>query len=143
MTAIGRVDDILKNYWEKLTAGQPGLPAESSIDPAELADIWDNCFLVQITPTGHFQYDYLGAALVEAYGEDYTTGDEADRLVSASSNRAIHVFGDVVKLRKPLADEGEFVNSRHFLIKYRQYLLPVGNKKGVTHILGGMRWKAY
>ncbi len=139
----GRLQDILKDYWHGLKADRAGLPAEAEIDPEVLEKIWKNCFLVQIHSTHRYQYDYLGANLVDAYGEDYTTGDEADRLVSPYTNHAIQVFDEVVKNRQPMADAGEFVNSYHLLIKYRQYLLPFGKGDKVTHILGGMRWKAY
>lgn len=140
----GRLEDILKHYWETLPRATVGsIPSESTISPDALKNVWDDCFLVQITPDNSFRYDYLGKDLVDAYGEGYHDGDEADKLIDTHSNRAIRIFSEVVKGRKPVDDEGEFVNSRHLLIKYRQYLFPLGNKERVTHIFGGMRWKAY
>lgn len=142
MINVTRIDDVLLNYWGQLTHETDALPREAVIDPEAIESIWDDCFLVQITPDNHYRYDYLGKNLIDAYGEDFTV-EEADTLVTPTTHRAIEIFSKVVASKQPTWDSGEFVNSKHMLIKYRQYLLPFGEGEKVTHILGGMRWKVY
>lgn len=137
-----RLTDILMGYWEGLKKNK-GLPSENDINPDELSGVWDDCFLAQVMSNGRYRYSYLGKNLIEAYGDDLEK-DEIDYLVSTSGHKTIEKFDEVVKNREPISDKGEFTNSKHLLIKYRQLLLPFLDTGGkVGFILGGMRWKAF
>ena len=67
-------------------------------------------------------------------------------LVSLPSMRVTAKFDQAVGLRKPLIDEGEFVNAKKISIKYRQILLPMSDNKStneLAYLFGGMRWKNF
>lgn len=140
-----RISDFLKSYWDELRGDKP-LPSEVDINPDAFGDIWHDCFMVQITPVGEFRYDYLGDNIIDAYGDDMSR-EHADLLLSPMALQVAEQLEVVRKTEEIVYNKGEFCNSTHMFIRYRQILLPftsikVDERQGdVTHILGGMRWK--
>lgn len=141
-----RFHERLREYWDKLRGDRP-FPKESEIDPDELEEIWPSCFLISIDDVTRrlgYHYSYLGEDLVEAYGDDIRNPDIAMKLVSAAEAPMIKKFDEVLREKKPVIDESEFINLKHLNIKYRSCLLPLGSHKGeVSHIIGCMRWRIY
>ncbi len=136
-----RLNDVLLQYWNSLPKWKNGVPRESAINPDELYAIWDDCFLVQLTPDKTFLYDYLGKNLFAAFEGDIA-GIESQNMFDTTQHAATAKFHQVIEKSKPLYDEGEFINSKKLLVQYRQQLLPFVNAGGeVIHILGGLRWK--
>lgn len=142
-----RITEYLLRYWLKLRGARP-FPQEKELQPEALKDVWDSCFLVKLTDAashGGYRYAYLGTDLVEAFGQDVSRED-AEMLVSLPSLRVTAKFDQAVALRKPLLDEGEFINSNKVTIRYRQILLPLADNsdpKQLAYLFGGMRWKAF
>lgn len=139
METYARLTDILIAHWKSLKGDLP-FPRETAIDIAEIAPVWDDCFLIEAPKDRRYRYDYLGQHLIEAYGEDVCR-EEVDLLVSPYTQDMIEKFDTVVNSGAPLNDHGVFINARHIEVRYRQLLLPLGHDGIVTHILGGMRWK--
>jgi hypothetical protein len=143
-----RINDFLHAYWAAKRQEYP-FPKEKEIDPADLSEIWDSCFLVRYNADAEdeneFTYLYLGKALVEAYGgQDATARDVCSRLVFPSSMSLIHKFREIIKTGQPAEEVNEFMNAKKFLIKYRSTMLPLGDdQRKVRFIIGGMKWKAF
>ncbi len=140
-----RLHERLLAYWQELR-GNRAFPKEHDINPDDLEDVWDSCFLLQVIGKGadmRFRYSYLGSALIEAYGNDLTDQDVCATLIDPTTPNMIKKSAEVVKQRVQMVDESEFVNSLGMRIKYRSCLLPLGEKPNeVNYILGAMRWKA-
>ena len=135
-----RINDTLMKYWDRLKEDGE-VPPESLVNPDDIAEIWDDCFLIQVTKTHGYRYDFLGDNLVEAYGGDMV-GHEVDSLVSTSTSNAIERFREVIELKRPVVFMGVFVNYSNLKIKYRELLLPFTDGEGeINHILGGVRWR--
>jgi hypothetical protein len=135
-----RLHERLLAYWQAARGNRP-FPSEKDIDPEELADVWDACFLLQVTPAG-FSYAYLGESLVKAYGDDLTSRDVCSTLVEPKSASMAQKCAEVVKQKTQMIDESEFVNTLGMRVKYRSCLLPLGDRADeVNYILGAMRWK--
>lgn len=141
-----RINERLLSYWEELKAERP-FPAEAEIDPDELADIWDSCFLVQVgarAAQGGYKYTYLGPSLIEAYGDDLTNHEVSSHLIALSNPHLVQHFDEVARTAKPLVVESEFTNLKNMIVKYRSCMLPLGTLPGqVDYIIGGMKWKAF
>jgi len=141
-----RCHDQLLNYWKKICKGRE-FPHESDIDPEEIADIWDYCFLISLDDVVKrigYRYSYMGAALVGAFGDDASNPDMALRLLSSTRVPNIKKIDEVLNEKHPVIDEGEFVNSHHMNVRYRTCIVPLGYDDGqVSHLFGVMRWKAY
>lgn len=143
-----RINEYLLAYWDVKRQGRP-FPSEKEIEPAELSEIWDSCFLVRynegVADENEFTYLYLGTALVEAYGgDDASARDICSRLIFPSSMSLVHKFREIIMTQKPAEEINEFLNARKLLVKYRSTMLPLADERGVVrYIIGGMKWKAF
>ena len=138
-----RITEQLESYWQALR-GDREFPFEEEINPEALKDIWSGCFLITARD-GVFAYSYLGDALIEAYGDDITGHEIAETLAYPHPKSLMETFQFVAKNAVPCTDEDEFINSKGVLVKYRSCVLPLGsrNQRGITYLLGAMRWKIY
>ena len=138
-----RITVRLMAYWEKLRKGRP-MPAEADIDPDDIQDLWDHCFLVHVQDLEKpdYQYTYLGAAILQVYRGGLSES-EAGSLLSPDASHMHDSFVHIAKTGKPVVDEGEFRNFNNEVVKYRQCLLPLGENGAVQAIFGGMRCKVY
>jgi hypothetical protein len=146
MTLIGkqqRITEVLQEYWHaKAQAGQ--IPSDGDINPTDLGDLWQHCFLVQRLEGGAFQYIHMGEAIIDAYGDDLTGEEICQKLVGQLHEPLVHDFEEVIERRQPLLKESSFENRKRMDVRYRTVLLPL-RRAGteVEYILGGMKWKAY
>lgn len=139
-----RIHEQLEQYWHTLK-GESAMPRESDIQPEKMQEIWNDCFLVSVRPNGTFAYNYLGDALIEAYGDSMVGREITEALVYPHPASLVETFRKVVAHQLPVTDESEFTNSRGALIKYRSCVVPLAGAQGdgVRFLLGGMKWKAY
>lgn len=138
-----RITVRLLAYWERLRAARD-LPSEPEIDPDDLYDLWDYCFLVQVRDLykEDYNYTYLGPAIVQAY-HGSLSADDAGGMVSPNANKLSHNYARIIDSKQPIIEEGEFLNMAGELVKYRQCLLPFGVGGVVDSIFGGMRFKIF
>lgn len=137
-----RVHERVRQYWQSLKDNRL-FPAESEVEPAVIADVWDYCFVVNLTngPVKNgFHYDYMGPALVGAYGVDMAGIELCDPTTKPHIASMLRHFEEVRESGEPATDESEFINASGTCIKYRCCLLPLGRNR-VEYILGCMRWK--
>lgn len=138
-----RTHERVRSYWQSVKDNRR-FPAEREIDPQAIPDAWDYCFLVEIkkgTVAQGFRYEYMGEALIAAYGANMTSVERCDAGTTPHIASMLRHFDEVAESGEPAMDESEFVNAQGALIKYRCCLLPLGGEK-VEYILGCMRWKA-
>ena len=140
-----RITEQLHSYWKKIK-GKRHFPAESEVNPDALKDIWDNCFLIDVSAFGGtegFRYAYLGSNLIEAYG-DQLTEEEAIHLISTDNEEVVGKIKQVLRSKAPLSIDSQFTNSSNIEIRFREILLPLGTDDSkVEYIIGAMRWKAF
>jgi hypothetical protein len=141
-----RVNQRLLHYWEE-QRGARRFPAETDINPDELEDIWDDMFLLQVSPDPEreqdYHYSYMGQHLIDAFGENMTGEDVCEALLSTYRETIIRDLNKVVENSRPILQEGAFENVHHMRIKYRRILCPLGpTDETVDHIIGAMRWMA-
>jgi hypothetical protein len=138
-----RITERLERYWQEMR-GDRDMPFEEEINPEALGDSWNACFLITIRD-GIFAYSYLGDALIDAYGDDITGHEIAETLAYPHPESLFRTFQAVATNGVPHTDANEFVNSRGALVKYRSCVVPLGsrNLRGITYLLGAMRWKIY
>lgn len=141
--AYQRTTDRLKNYWEAACDGAD-IPNESAINPDDLDEIWDHCFLIDLQDK-RFRYDYLGSALIEAYGDDISGQEICETLVYPDSPTLFNAMQEAHNTRKPVYDDGEFANKKGVRICYRCIVLPLkkSSEPSARYVLGCMRWRGY
>lgn len=139
-----RLTEQLLSYWENLRGSRP-FPNEEEVNPDALTEIWNSCFLVQVRDAEVFSYSYLGDALIEAYGDDWTGKEISEALVYPHPLPLFHAFRTAARTAKAVSDENEFTNANGLTVKYRSCVVPLGANHGdqVRYLLGGMKWKIY
>lgn len=138
-----RITLRMLSYWERLR-GQRDMPKEEDIDPDDLQDLWDSCFLLHVQDLGKtdYNYTYLGENIAKVLHEGADLDSQevyhATQLQALTKN-----YHQVVLDRKPLLEEGEFQNMAGHTVKFRQCLLPLGHSGKVLAIMGGVRFKVF
>lgn len=138
-----RITLRLLAYWEKLR-GQNKMPTEADIDPDDLQDLWDYCFLIHVKDLAKpdYNYTYLGKAIQQAY-QGELNDDDVGAIASPNAGKLADSYAKVIATISPLLEEGEFANLHNDMVKYRQCLLPLGEGDRVDAIFGGMRFKIF
>ena len=132
-----RITIRLLGYWEK-KRGMRRMASEADIDPADIADLWEYCFIARARDTdkrGH-NFSYLGKAIADVYREGLDTRDVAFPNMDELANG----YKQVISKGEPLVTEGEITNPHGDVFKYRQVLLPLGEGSRVDAVFGGMRF---
>jgi hypothetical protein len=133
----------LFRYWQELR-GMRNMPVETDIDPEELGEDWDHCFLLQSRDVANIQdynFTYLGSNIMHAYF-DRELDEHNEFMVGPNAYRLSTHFDRVLETRAPVLDEGEFLTVQGRRVLFRQVLLPLGTEdKGIEAIFGGMNCK--
>lgn len=139
-----RITVRLIAYWEKLRK-QNLMPSEADLDPDDLQDLWDYCFLIRVKDLDKtdYNYTYLGKSILRAYLGDLVYDNNEHTIASPNANSLAASYAKVIETRSPVVEEGEFMNLHNDVVKFRQCLLPLGENGNVDAIFGGMRFKVF
>lgn len=141
--SANRITTIIIDHWEKVR-GDNAIPSQQDLDPNTLESLLDNCFLVKATSfaaNGRHDYVYIGKNIVDAYGSNVTYPQDNSHIDPLSHKDK---FEEVIRTKKPVLDEGEFINKDGHVVKYRQCLVPLGKDgRTIETIFGGMRFKVF
>jgi hypothetical protein len=144
-----RLSVRLTNYWNLIRKEQV-LPEYSKMNPSAVHDLWPSCLVcrIEVTATGaaqQFTFHAIGDGLKSIYN-----GQMLGKTVSAGQKHfqgagVLKQLPTVLAKPEPLFDEGQFVNERSKVVKYRSCLLPFGAADGsaVTHVLAGLSWREF
>lgn len=117
------------------------MPREQDIDPADIADLWEYCFLVQTRDTdkGGYHFTYLGKAIEDIYRRGLAIDDERGAAFPSVEELAGQYQNVIIK-SQPIISDGEITNLHGDRFTYRQVLLPLGEGNTVKAVFGGMRF---
>jgi hypothetical protein len=136
-----RITDVLQDYWES-KLGDNQFPSEKEINQNDIADVWPNCFLIEVDGD-KFRYALLGQNIINAYADDLEGKEAVEDLLYPESPGIRDMFVELLRGRAPLYYDGALINKNNLDIKFRKLLLPLGANNEITHILGAMRWKSF
>ncbi len=140
MNSERRIHKQLLNYWKEL--GKDGrIPLESDLNPEELKDVWDNCFIIN---TKNGKYSYLGKNLLAINeGKGILAKSIYDNFVCPKNSNLPSVVKHVVQSKEPVIQESVLESQYGVKVKYRRCFLPLSDSSNdVAYILGGFRWKS-
>lgn len=133
----------LLRYWQE-KCGERRMPEENDIDPDELGEDWDYCFLLQsrdVTNVQDYNFTYLGPKIMGAYF-DKAIDEHNQFMIGPNAYRLSTHFDQVIATQAPVLDEGELFTLHGRKVLYRQILLPLGTAEaGVQAIFGAMNYK--
>ncbi|MEQ1705954.1 MAG: PAS domain-containing protein [Rickettsiales bacterium] len=143
-----RLTARLTSYWENLKKDDI-VPDFKKNNPARIADLWEQCFVLSLLPNNfnYYKYEYIGDKIKKLYGED-VTGTMVNIGNSKFPNSVIMPKLQAIKslsdMKSPTEDSGQMVQNSGKIIKYRSVLLPFGNEKsGLTHIIAGISHREF
>lgn len=146
-----RLTQRLLNYWNNLRKDLV-LPQFEQFNSGAISDIIENCCIWSIDISTNSQdknkvytYQFVGNSIKEAIGKDMTGHIVSSHLKKFPAARIINKVDNAIETKSPFSDEGQFINEKDKLVKYRSCLLPFGNSDGskVSHILLGLSWNSF
>jgi hypothetical protein len=136
-------NQFLQDYWESLKQGRE-FPSENDLDPDEIEELWDGCFLMQFRDIDNVQdcnFSYLGEAIIHAYEEEILPR-AVPGLVDLKARHLVPQFQEVREKRRPMISQGDHQMPDGRKVRYHQCLLPLSYDGEVVHsILGRMGYE--
>ena len=135
-----RLNMRLMGYWQELRQAA-GCPAVVSFDPALLADVWDNCFQLDLSQQpGAPRFQHIGDILAKDAALDVscaTTADLPQGNLLAKVLERLSAFEDGLQ---PIVDSGVHQDGAGRSCLYRSIMLPFTGESGdLRLVVGGAR----
>ena len=142
-----RLTDRLTSYWTLLKK-DGAVPDFAQFNSSAISDMWQQCILFTVQPgTGSTPTSVSFYMLGEQAKKIYS-GDMAGRSINPGMKHfqgaaIVRRVDQVIADPQVIYDQGQFVNERSKIVKYRSCLLPFGKEGRVTHILAGLSWREF
>lgn len=142
-----RLTERLISQW-KLLKDPDHCPDFSKLNRAVIADIWPNCLIIKAQPKAdgsepQYQYTEIGSKAESIFPENpvgkYFTANA--RVMPAA--RLMRRMAELTVQSEPLIDDGQFVNEKNKVVKFRSCLVPFGVNGTITHVLIGLSWREF
>ncbi|MDR0772907.1 MAG: PAS domain-containing protein [Wolbachia pipientis] len=136
-----RIANVVTQHWSDIKGPDRDWPERHEIDTAEIMESWQHCFIIEVKNQGYI-CENAGEKAVEFYGFEKKTRIDNKYAIDAPFLRlykidaVIDKLDTVIESKYPINEEEESES-----VKMRQVLLPLGNKEGITHILGVITFK--
>jgi hypothetical protein len=142
-----RLTDRLVNYWNLIRKEAP-MPEFSHFNKSAVDDIWQQCMLFTVQPTAEGAAPVVNFYAVGEKVRALYTRDMTGQSITAGQKHfqgaaLVKRIGDVIGKPEPLFDQGQFVNERSKIVKYRSCMLPFGAEGKVTHVVIGLSWREF
>lgn len=140
-----RLVQRLTNYWEMLRSDQT-IPDYAKFNVSAVQDIWAHCILFLVRPDNPPTVNFynVGDQARLLYGPDIVGRTMNPRQRHYPGAMVVRRVGELVANPAPIYDEGQFINERSKVVKYRSCLLPFGDRQGkVTHVVAGLSWREF
>ncbi|MDN5247636.1 MAG: PAS domain-containing protein [Wolbachia endosymbiont of Tyrophagus putrescentiae] len=136
-----RIANIVAQHWSDIKGQNREWPRREEIDTSEIMESWQHCFIIQVRNQSYI-CEAVGEKATEFYGFErnmridnrYTIDAPFLRLYKIDA--VLEKFDTVVENGCPITEQEESES-----IKIRQVLLPLGDKNGISHILGVITFK--
>ena len=142
MSKEKRLSKKLLAYWSQLKTAENVAPFEKSLNPDDISELWDNCFLID---TKTQKYSYLGENLVAmGNGKSVIAKDVYESVICTVKSNILSISDEVIHSGLPIVQDSSFESKYGITVKYRRCFLPLLNEKNeIAYVLGGTRWKSF
>jgi hypothetical protein len=137
-----RLNMRLMSYWQDLRGTGPHAPIER-FDPEAVADLWPHCFtIVPAASPDQATFGHIGDLIAADSGLTTTGLVASDIPADTLLGNALRLVAEVLKVKYPIVDGGEFRDQLGRPSLYRSILLPLSDDQGTVGLLvGGARCK--
>ena len=144
-----RLTTRLTDYWN-LIRKEDALPPYSKINPSAIHDLWPKCVVCTFEVSGaseaeKYKIDVIGDELKDIYGANMMGKTLRVGQKHFQGAAIFKKIGKILETPQPLFDDGQYVNERSKVVKYRSCMLPFGTADGtnVTHVVVGLSWREF
>ncbi len=140
-----RLTSRLTHYWERLKK-EDEMPSFQKFNPGAIDDVWDYCMLLAVNDNDQqtsYAYSSMGSKVKSLYGADVSGQPFNPRQKASQTAQIVKRVGEILQQHVPVYDNGQFVNNRHKIVKFRSCMLPFGQNGSVTHIVVGLSWREF
>lgn len=143
-----RLTTRLNAYWEMLRKDAP-LPNFAQFNQGVVGDLWPNCLVFASQPTAAgkvaFRVQNMGHNLSAIFGNDLVGRDASRPSLRALGGGKIASSIEEAALKRLCVEmEGNFVNDKNKIVKYRACLLPfASSQEEISHIIAGISWREF
>lgn len=143
-----RLTSRLVGYWQLIKKDQE-IPDFLKFNTNALDDIKDYCMVLGVQPSvvpggnPNYKFEYMGKHIIDIYGRDMTGKYAHSDLKDIPGSSILKKADTLVKPYISITDEGQFVNDKGKIVKYRSCLIPFGKTNHISHIVAGMSWKVF
>ncbi|MBL0319425.1 MAG: PAS domain-containing protein [Alphaproteobacteria bacterium] len=140
-----RLNDRLSNYWNRLCK-DGRIPAIESFNSGAMADIWQQCAKISVTEAGTrtYYFEFMGESLAKVLGKSMSGERVIANMLTSPKFKLIHHLDSLVAKTQPTTEEGQFVNEKSKVVKYRSIILPFGkDNEHITHFILGVSWREF
>ncbi|MCA4774394.1 PAS domain-containing protein [Wolbachia endosymbiont of Mansonella perstans] len=136
-----RIANVVTQHWSEIKGSDRDWPERHEIDTAEIMESWQHCFIIEVNDRGYI-CENAGEKAVEFYGFEKNMCIDSKYVVDAPFLQLYKVDAVIDKL-DTVVDSKCSINEEEESesVKMRQVLLPLGDRKGITHILGVITFK--
>lgn len=147
MSADHRLTDRLTSYWTLLKKDGV-MPDFAQFNSSAISDMWQQCILFTVQPGANGSPASVSFYMLGEQAKKIYTGDMAGRSIQPGMRHfqgaaVVRRVDQVIAAPQVIYDQGQFVNERSKIVKYRSCLLPFGKEGRVTHILAGLSWREF
>lgn len=129
----------LLSYWHEL-CGDRNFPSLAEIDPTQIPDLWEHCFVLEIG--GHAEnpvFRSIGAGLAEQAGLNLTDKRVTDLPEQTLVAAAVSYVDEVLRKNVPISRGGEYLAPDGVRVHYRSILLPMSDDgETISGLLGAV-----
>ena len=147
MTENHRLTDRLTSYWTLLKR-ESVMPEFAQFNLSAISDIWQQCVLFTVQQgTGgaphSVNFYMLGDQVKNLYGGDMSGRSMYPGMKHFQGAAIVRRVNELIENPQPIYDQGQFVNEKSKIVKYRSCLLPFGKDGKVTHVMAGLSWREF
>ncbi len=143
-----RLTERLIRYWTTLRK-EEALPNFAQFNQGAIGELWLNCLVFSAQPSVTdkklFRVLSVGQNVSQLFGEDMVGKDASKPALRAFGGGKIAGEIEQSALACAVVEcEGQFVNPRNKVVKYRACLLPFASTtQSVSHIVAGISWREF
>lgn len=133
----------LLSYWNRIREDQK-FPMISQVSIGEMADLWDVCFVLDMSNRVEPEFQHFGSQLVEIFKQDHNGMKlrEVDHPVLSDIPKFLD---EVWLMESPVSHCGE-VSHEDEKLRYRSLLAPVSEaekEEEIIYLIGTTNYRAY
>jgi hypothetical protein len=127
----------LLHQWRE-AGGDDGFPKLDDFDQAALAEVWSECYLLNVTDNpDNPLFEKVGQAFFDECGRDVSGQRVSEIANDTLLYNSMNQMGRVLKKGVPISLGGQFTNAADATVLYRSILLPLSDdNKTIKQLLG-------